>query len=42
VGQGCDLGSHLPNAQVLQVFSDTDWLYAVTHGRGLWRRQPCL
>jgi photosystem II stability/assembly factor-like uncharacterized protein len=33
---------HLPNAQVLQVFWDTDWLYAVTHGRGLWRRQPCL
>jgi photosystem II stability/assembly factor-like uncharacterized protein len=32
----------LPNAQVLQVFWDGDWLYAVTHGRGLWRRQPCL
>ncbi len=32
----------LPNAEVLSVFWKDGWLYAVTHGRGLWRRSPCL
>ncbi len=31
----------LPNAQVLQVLIDGNYLYAVTHGRGLWRRVIC-
>ena len=28
----------LPNAQVLQIFVNGPYLYAVTYGRGLWRR----
>jgi hypothetical protein len=32
---------NLPNAEVLQVFMDAGQLYAVTHGRGLWRRRIC-
>jgi hypothetical protein len=31
----------LPNAPVGQVFRDGDFLYAVTYGRGLWRRRLC-
>jgi hypothetical protein len=31
----------LPNAEVLQIFWVDDYLYAVTHGRGLWRRHIC-
>ena len=31
----------LPNAEVGQIFWTGDHLYAVTHGRGLWRRKPC-
>jgi photosystem II stability/assembly factor-like uncharacterized protein len=31
----------LPNAEVLQIYWESDYLYAVTHGRGLWRRRPC-
>ena len=31
----------LPNAEVLQIFFENGYLYAVTHGRGLWRRRPC-
>lgn len=31
----------LPNAEILQIFWDNGHLYAVTHGRGLWRRKPC-
>ena len=29
----------LPNAPVGQMFRDGDFLYAVTYGRGLWRRR---
>jgi hypothetical protein len=32
----------LPNARVVQIFWRNGWLYAVTFGRGLWRRSPCL
>lgn len=32
----------LPNAQILQIFWQDGWLYAVTYGRGLWRRRPCF
>jgi hypothetical protein len=35
-----DIG--LPNAEVLQIYWESDYLYAITHGRGLWRRKPCL
>ena len=28
----------LPNAEILQIFVDGPFLYAVTYGRGLWRR----
>ena len=31
----------LPNAEVTQVIVDGPYLYAVTHGRGLWRRRYC-
>ena len=31
----------LPNAEVTQVMIDGPYLYAVTHGRGLWRRRYC-
>jgi len=31
----------LPNAEVLQIFVSGSYLYAVTHGRGLWRRRLC-
>jgi photosystem II stability/assembly factor-like uncharacterized protein len=31
----------LPNAEVTQVFIERGRLYAVTHGRGLWRRKIC-
>ena len=31
----------LPNAQVLQLLWSGNALRAVTHGRGLWRREPC-
>jgi hypothetical protein len=31
----------LPNAAVQQLYWSAGWLYAVTHGRGLWRRRPC-
>jgi photosystem II stability/assembly factor-like uncharacterized protein len=31
----------LPNAEILQIFWQGNYLYAVTHGRGLWRRSPC-
>lgn len=31
----------LPNAEVMQVFIERGYLYAVTHGRGLWRREIC-
>ena len=31
----------LPNAEVTQVQTDGPYLYAVTHGRGLWRRRYC-
>jgi len=31
----------LPNAETLQVFVESGFLYAVTHGRGLWRRRIC-
>ena len=34
-----DIG--LPNAEVLQIFVTAGYLYAVTHGRGLWRRLLC-
>lgn len=28
----------LPNAQVYEIFWSEEYIYAVTHGRGLWRR----
>ncbi|HEX8904321.1 MAG TPA: hypothetical protein VF771_05735, partial [Longimicrobiaceae bacterium] len=31
----------LPNAAVQQIFTNGSYLYAITHGRGLWRRQLC-
>jgi hypothetical protein len=31
----------LPNAEVLEIMWSNGLLYAVTHGRGLWRRRPC-
>ena len=31
----------LPNAEVTQAMVDGAYLYAVTHGRGLWRRRYC-
>ncbi len=31
----------LPNAAIQQLYWSAGWLYAVTHGRGLWRRRPC-
>jgi photosystem II stability/assembly factor-like uncharacterized protein len=31
----------LANAEVMQVFAHGGYLYAVTHGRGLWRRRFC-
>lgn len=31
----------LPNAIIQQIFWDTDYLYATTYGRGLWRRRTC-
>jgi len=31
----------LPNAAVQQLYWSAGYLYAVTHGRGLWRRRPC-
>jgi hypothetical protein len=31
----------LPNAEVGQIFWSGNHLYAVTHGRGMWRRRPC-
>jgi len=31
----------LPNAQVLQIFREGSYLYAVTYGRALWRRRLC-
>jgi photosystem II stability/assembly factor-like uncharacterized protein len=31
----------LPNAEVQQFFLTGNYLYAVTHGRGLWRRRLC-
>ena len=31
--------SGLPNAEILQIFQDYGYLYAVSHGRGLWRRR---
>jgi hypothetical protein len=31
----------LPTAEVTQVMIDGPYLYAVTHGRGLWRRRYC-
>jgi photosystem II stability/assembly factor-like uncharacterized protein len=31
------IGASLPNAPVMQLFTDTSFLYAVTFGRGLWR-----
>ncbi|MEJ2640918.1 MAG: hypothetical protein P8010_15215 [Desulfosarcinaceae bacterium] len=31
----------LPNAEILQIFWKGSYLYAVTYGRGLWRRRPC-
>jgi hypothetical protein len=31
----------LANAEVMQVFVQGSRLYAVTHGRGLWRRRFC-
>ena len=31
----------LPNAIIGQIFWDTDYLYATTYGRGLWRRRTC-
>lgn len=30
-------GGTLPNVSVMQLFTDADFLYAVTFGRGLWR-----
>lgn len=33
--------THLPNAEVLQIYWESGYLYAITHGRGLWRRRPC-
>lgn len=32
----------LPNVEVKQILWSGDYLYALTHGRGLWRRLPCL
>ncbi len=32
-------GKYLPNATVMQVFMENEFLYAVTFGRGLWRVQ---
>jgi hypothetical protein len=32
----------LPNAPIGQIFWSDGYLYAVTYGRGLWRRRPCL
>lgn len=31
----------LPNAEITQVFIERGYLYAITHGRGLWRRKIC-
>ena len=31
----------LPNAEVLHIYWENNHLYAVTHGRGLWRITPC-
>jgi hypothetical protein len=31
----------LPNAEVQQIFWTGDYLYAITHGRGLWHIRPC-
>ena len=32
----------LPNAIIGQILWSNGYLYAVTYGRGLWRRRPCL
>jgi hypothetical protein len=32
----------LPNAQIIEILWVGSYLYAVTGGRGLWRRSPCL
>lgn len=32
----------LPNSEILQIFWVDNFLYAVTHGRGLWRRRICF
>lgn len=31
----------LPNAEILEIFIHNGYLWAVTHGRGLWRRRLC-
>lgn len=31
----------LPNAEVLQIFTHNGYLWAVTHGRGLWQYKLC-
>ena len=35
------IDNSLPNASVRQIFVEGDFLYAVTHGRGLWRLPLC-
>ena len=36
------LDEGLPNAPVREILWSDGYLYASLHGRGLWRRKPCL
>jgi len=40
-GSWLPFDDELPNAEVLQIQTEGRWLYATTHGRGLWRIPRC-